>query len=84
MQNFDWKKLGKDLGLYIIALFVFTALGFVTMKLFGIEIPTNNREPLMLVIGFLIAKAGTVVDYFFGSSSGSAAKTDALAEAVKP
>ena len=79
----DWKKIGKDLGLYVIAIAVFLGLGYITSKLFGIEIPANNREPLMLVIGFLIAKAGTVVDYFFGSSSGSAAKTDALADAAK-
>lgn len=74
----DWKKLGKELGLYVIALAVFVGLGYVTSKLFGIEIPANNREPLMLVIGFLIAKAGTVVDYFFGSSKGSSDKTDLL------
>lgn len=79
----DWKKLGKDVGLYVIALAVFLGLGYVTTKLFGLEIPANNREPLMLVIGFLIAKAGTVVDYFFGSSSGSAAKMDALTNAAK-
>lgn len=80
----DWKKIGKDVGLYVIALAVFLGLGYVTAKLFGMEIPTNNREPLMLVIGFLIAKAGTVVDYFFGSSSGSAAKTEALTNANSP
>lgn len=72
------KKFGKEFVLYIIVVAVFWGLGYSLIKLFGIEIPANNREPLMLIIGFLIAKAGTVVDYFFGSSKGSSEKNDLL------
>jgi drug/metabolite transporter (DMT)-like permease len=40
-----------------------------------------NREPVMLMIGALIAAFAGIVGYFFGSSAGSARKTALLARA---
>ena len=40
-----------------------------------------NREPVMLMIGALIAAFAGIVGYFFGSSAGSARKTNLLARA---
>ena len=40
-----------------------------------------NREPVMLMIGALIAAFAGIVGYFFGSSAGSARKTNLLAKA---
>jgi len=39
-----------------------------------------NREPVMLMIGALIAAFAGIVGYFFGSSAGSARKTNLLAK----
>ena len=40
-----------------------------------------NREPVMLMIGALIAAFSGLMGYFFGSSAGSARKTNLLAKA---
>jgi hypothetical protein len=40
-----------------------------------------NREPVMLMIGALIAAFSGLMGYFFGSSAGSARKTQLLAKA---
>jgi hypothetical protein len=40
-----------------------------------------NREPAMLMIGALIAAFSGLMGYFFGSSAGSARKTNLLAKA---
>ena len=40
-----------------------------------------NREPVMLMIGALIAAFAGIVGYFFGSSAGSARKINLLAKA---
>lgn len=48
--------------------------------LFFIEPPSGGRESLLVLIGALAAAFGAVVQYWFGSSSGSADKTAALTE----
>ena len=40
-----------------------------------------NREPVMLMLGSLVAAFAGLMGYFFGSSAGSAAKTKLLAMA---
>ena len=52
----------------------FTLLGLLIFK----EVPSSNNDVLNLAIGTLISGFATVVGYFFGSSAGSAAKTDML------
>jgi hypothetical protein len=52
---------------------------FTTLIIFiKIEVPTENKDILNLIIGALLASFSTVVGYFFGSSAGSAAKNDLL------
>ncbi len=74
----DWKRLGREIGLYVIAGLVVGGLIWCTSRLFGSEIPAANRDMVVSVTTFLLAKASTIVDYFFGSSKGSADKTDLL------
>lgn len=76
----QWKSVGREAGQYAIATLVFYGLGYTMQKLFVTEIPSSNRDAFMMILGFLVAKGGTVVDWFFGSSKGSADKTEALAE----
>ena len=40
-----------------------------------------NREPVMMMVGALIAAFSGLMGFFFGSSAGSARKTDLLAKA---
>lgn len=78
LKSIDWKRVGREVGLYTIALSVFWGLFYSLEKLFNAPIPSENREPLLIVLGFLTAKAGDIVAYFFGSSKGSADKTEHL------
>ena len=43
-----------------------------------------NREPVMMMIGALIAAFSGLMGFFFGSSAGSARKTDIIANMEKP
>lgn len=60
----------------VLICLMFTA---AIMALFKIEPPMGAREPLLILIGALAAAFGAVVQYWFGSSSGSAHKSDLLA-----
>ena len=41
-------------------------------------VPDTNKDLLNLVVGALIGSFATVVGYFYGSSAGSAAKTELM------
>ena len=41
-------------------------------------IPAVNSEPIWILVGGLASAFGAVVQFFFGSSTGSVAKTDML------
>ena len=59
----------------LIVLGFFTLLALLIFK----EVPVSNNDVLNLSIGALITGFATVVGYFYGSSAGSASKTDILA-----
>jgi len=63
------------LGVLIVAGF-FTLLALLIFK----AVPESNNNVLNLAIGALISGFATVIGYFYGSSSGSAAKNDLLAK----
>lgn len=65
-------------GLVVMGL----AIGIV-IGLFNLELPAGNREVALVILGTVIGWAGAVVQYHFGSSSGSARKTDMLAQQGK-
>lgn len=50
----------------------FSVIGgfFITffMLIFDTHVAPETKEPLMLLIGIIGAKFGTIVDYFFGDS----------------
>jgi hypothetical protein len=58
----------------LIVLCFFAVIGILIFK----EMPQQNSEILYLAVGALIGYAGSVKDYFFGSSKGSADKTQLL------
>jgi len=64
-------------GVLICAMFL-----AITAGLFLYEPPEKAREPLLILVGSLSAAFGAVVNYFFGSSSGSAHKSELLARNV--
>jgi hypothetical protein len=61
-------------------------VGFFLLLYFLIfsGVPDTNKDLLNLVVGALIGSFATVVGYFYGSSAGSAAKTELMVNNKKP
>lgn len=55
-------------------------LSYALHRLSSQEVPTANRDALMVVIGILSANFATVVNFFFGSSSESKKQTEAIGD----
>lgn len=53
-----------------------TALGM----LYFIPVPEGNREALLLAVGLVLGWGSSVINYEFGSSAGSARKTELLSK----
>lgn len=70
----NWRR---DLvGLTAVAGFVSVCL----LLLLGYSIDVSMRDVAMVMLGMLASKYGTVVDFHYGSSAGSAAKDQIIAE----
>jgi drug/metabolite transporter (DMT)-like permease len=69
----------KDYAMYVLGALIticfFIVLAFLIFK----PMPEENKDVLYLVIGALIGFEGAIVTYFYGSSAGSAAKTEIMA-----
>lgn len=64
---------------FLIITTTFAAFGFLVM-IFLIPVPNAVENVLYTLIGGIVGKWFSVVDYFFGSSSGSKAKSDIIGE----
>lgn len=74
-MNSDAKKnVPKYILGSIITVGFFILLGLLIFR----PIPQGNNEILYLAVGALISAFSLVVGYYFGSSAGSAEKTDLL------
>lgn len=69
-------------GLLVGVVVMLLAVGIVA-GLFMLELPAGNREVALVILGTVIGWAGAVVQFHFGSSSGSSRKTDILAQQAK-
>ena len=76
-------KETKDKFMYALAGITITyAFVFLTMLLF-FEIPDKNKDIIMILSGQLVvASSAAVYTYFFGSTKGSADKTEMLANSI--
>lgn len=63
----------------VTILFVFTAL---VLKLIHEEIPKENREIIIHIIGMVEGALGVLVTFYFGSSKGSQKKDQMLADSL--
>jgi uncharacterized BrkB/YihY/UPF0761 family membrane protein len=73
-------KTAKDYFQYILGILIVAAFFAVIIFLMYVTIPERNKDLLNILLGALIASFTTVKDYFFGSSKGSAEKTDLLSK----
>jgi len=66
--------------IYMYALGALVALGLFVIIYFLIRIatPEGNKDALLILLGVIAGAFTSVVGYFFGSSKGSADKTELL------
>lgn len=64
---------------FLIISTTFAAFGFLVM-IFFVPVPNAAENVLYTLIGGIVQKWASVLDYFFGSSSGSKAKSDVINE----
>lgn len=77
----DWISIIFKYGLAISIVYGFF---FVLANMTKFEIPPDNRDIVMMVIGVVIGKFGTIVDFEWGSSKSSEQKTDIIAKDKQP
>lgn len=71
------KRSHVFIGVLICLMFV-----AAIVALFMLEPKAGAKEPLLLLIGSLAAAFGAVVNFWFGSSSGSQSKDDTIKSVV--
>lgn len=62
----------------VIAIGVLSLLAAIVFLLFTKQVPTDNVQPLNIVIGAIIGSVGTVVAFYFGDSKKSALQQDTI------
>lgn len=62
----------------LVGLGFFAVLGAIIWR----GLPEHGSEPLLVLLGALAGAFGTIVNFYFGSSAGSAEKTRLLAQAT--
>ena len=69
----------KDIYMYALGGIIVMSILVIIGLLIFYEMPAGNREPLLLILGTLVGSFSSVVNFFYGSSKGSADKTELIA-----
>jgi len=77
------KKQTKETFMYVLAAMLVLSILAIVLVLIFVEIPNLNKDMLYMVIGALISAFTAVVSYFFGSSKGSADKTELMSKEIQ-
>lgn len=72
----EWKAFSRELAGFVIFAGFFGALWMLLVK----EVPTANRDVLMVLLGVLASSFKDVVGFLWGGSFGSEKKSDTLKE----
>ena len=71
-------KTNEKVYMYILGAIIVIGFFSIIGIVFKLEMPQPNKDLGLIVIGALVAKFGDVVGYFYGSSKGSADKTELI------
>jgi hypothetical protein len=74
--------LQMDLMKTLVGLTVLFVFSIMVLKLIHEEIPANNREIIVHIIGMVEGALSILVSFYFGSSKGSQNKDKMLAESL--
>ncbi len=68
------------------AIAILSVIGIIGIAagMFYYTIPVGSKEFFLIILTFLVAKIGTIYDYFFGSSQGSDDKTNIISNLTTP
>lgn len=64
---------GGILGMTLVGLLFFLAWAFIFR-----ELPANNREPMLMLLGIVSTNVGQVVGFYFGSSWANKKQADTI------
>lgn len=74
--------MNEPAGRFCLTTYLAISTTILVFGIFGIlmykEVPDKSQTAITMAIGIIIGKWGSIIDYFFGSSSGSAAKSKAI------
>lgn len=76
LSKVNWKRFTRELWQTIIGILVISAVFYILARLFGEAIKPENRDAIMIVVGNVMTWGGLIVGYWYGSSKGSADKSD--------
>ncbi len=76
-------KKVKDIFMYALAGLIMLLLFLFVVVLIFRPIPSVNKELLYLATGLVLGWGTSIIGYFFGSSKGSADKTDQMMNQTK-
>lgn len=68
----------KEIYMYLLGAFVVGVSGIILYTMIYHPLPEFNKDIVNIALGALLTMAGTVVNYFFGSSKSSADKNEML------
>jgi uncharacterized membrane protein len=71
-------KNWKDVFMMVLAIIIVLGVLGTIVILMKFSVPQENKNALYLILGALIGSFTSVVQYFFGSSKGSADKNELL------
>jgi hypothetical protein len=71
-------QMSKETTRAVIAILSVIGIIAIAGGMFILQIPDGSKEFFLIILTFLVAKIGSVFDFFFGSSQGSADKTSII------
>ena len=72
-------KILKELYMYLLGALVVLCAFFLGYLLATNEIPSGNKDVVMVAVGVILGWGSMVVGYFFGSSKSSSDKNEIIA-----
>lgn len=67
-----------NLGATLIAIFVCCVFGYAVKKSFEGELPINNRDIAMVLVGVIVSEFRTITAFFFSSTSKEKKQSDTI------
>lgn len=83
MPPLDYRQIAVNLGSSVLGLFICILLAYVVVRLFGVELPPNNREIAALITGVVLREFSGMCQFFYGSSSDTKKQAETIDRLTK-